>query len=78
MFSPDFIHGAAFGVALVLIGWNAYLEIRLRHVQEDLFEQRRQSSYERISARTKVLSDSELDALLSKDLGGPATINKKT
>lgn len=75
--SPEFIHGALFGMALLLIASNVFFWIRLHNVLEQLFDQKRQNSYDRIRAKTKVLSDSELDSLLGKDMAGPTSISKK-
>ncbi len=75
--TPEVIHGIETLSILFLIVWNILLEIRLGDAVADLTEQRQETSKLRIQAYTKILSDPELDALLSRNLDGPTTIRKK-
>jgi len=65
--------GAMGSVVLILLGWNIWLEIRIRSMQASVYEVQLQKSFADIQARNKRLSNAELDDLLAKDLSGDKT-----
>ena len=67
----EFLYGLAIGAGLILICEIIYLEIRLRHVEDEVSTLRLQKSYDDIRARTSTLTDAELNALNAKYIGGP-------
>jgi hypothetical protein len=62
--------GAGLGLALFIVGWITWMEIRFRNLQSQLLVSQEEVKDAEIEAKDRALSPAELDALLTKELGG--------